>query len=775
MSQNDDSTGSAVGSAVLVTGCAGFLGSHLCEALLARGHRVTGVDCFSDYYPRALKEANLAELLGEPRFRLVEADLAVAPLEALIDGVDTVYHLAGQPGVRPSFGEGFHHYLHHNVRATQRLLEVAAGLELQAFVYASSSSVYGDQDVYPAGEDAPVRPVSPYGATKVITEQLAGAFWRSHGVPVVGLRYFTVYGPRQRPDMAFSRFLDRALAGRPLSVLGDGRQVREFTYVDDVVRATIAAAERGDRGSVYNVGGGQPVALLDVIAILEGLLGRPLALEHLEAGRGDPRRTEADVARAGRDLGYRPSTALTQGLAAQIESLRDRPSHQTRESMHASRGDGRDHGKRVGRIASAPSADAVRGGPRVLAYSHDGYGLGHLRRNLRILAGLRRQRPDLEAVLVTGAKSADRLVAPFGMRCVALPSVVKVANGRYVVDDEASSLEEVMRRRSDSLADTVSAFRPDLLLVDRYPRGMNDELGRALAVYAAERPGAPAVLGLRDILDSPDVIRGEWRAQGHSEAIREHYRMVLCYGDRSVYDPIHEYDLPGDVAERIRFTGYLTDELFAADAPEVRHRHEPEGRLAVCTLGGGKDAAFIAHSFLSAIDRLRWDGWTGVLITGPYMAPDDVQRLRDAANGVPVIMMVDDVPSYLAAADAVVCMGGYNTTCEVLALAVPAVIIPRIQPRQEQLMRAEHLSARGLVRWMHPGSLTPGSLAANMEGVAAQPRIDLAARIGAVAHRGVHASAQHLAALLPARTHAGVPERPLTSGGEARQVADVSR
>jgi nucleoside-diphosphate-sugar epimerase len=163
--------------------------------------------------------------------------------------------------------------------------------------------------------------MSPYGATKVITEQLANAFWRSQGVPVVGLRYFTVYGPRQRPDMAFSRFLTRALVGQPLTVLGDGRQVREFTYVDDVVRATIAAAERGERGSVYNVGGGQPVALLDVITLLEGLLTRPLALEFLDAGPGDPRRTEADVTRAARDLDYRPATPLAKGLACQIESL----------------------------------------------------------------------------------------------------------------------------------------------------------------------------------------------------------------------------------------------------------------------------------------------------------------------------------------------------------------------------------------------------------------------------------------------------------------------
>jgi predicted glycosyltransferase len=418
----------------------------------------------------------------------------------------------------------------------------------------------------------------------------------------------------------------------------------------------------------------------------------------------------------------------------------------------------------------------VPGGPRVLAYSHDGYGLGHLRRNLRIVNGLREQRPDVQAVLVTGAKEAERLIAPFGMGCVPLPSVLKVANGRYVVDDQAASLEEVMRERSAVLVEAVRDFRPDLLLVDRYPRGMHDELAHALGVYATEHPGAHAVLGLRDILDSPAAIRSEWRTQGYSQAIRETYQMVLCYGDQSVYDPIREYGLPADVAERIRFTGYLADESLAADALEVRRRHEvADGRLAVCTLGGGKDAAFIAHSFLSAMDHLCGHGWSGVLITGPYMADDDVDRLRrhTAAAGVSVIRMVDDVPSYLAAADAVVCMGGYNTACEVLALAVPAVLIPRIQPRQEQLMRAERLSARGLVSWMHPTSLSPRALAENIEDVAAQPRVDLAARIGAIAHRGVQISAQHLAALLPAATYAEAPERRPSGEREFLLMADV--
>ena len=306
----------------MVTGCAGFLGSHLCEALLAEGHAVTGVDCFSDYYSRVQKEANLSRVRDADRFQLVEADLAVDPLGPLVDGVKLVFHLAAQPGVRNSFGAGLSTYLHNNVMATRRLLEAASGRDLECFVYASSSSVYGDQDVQPVPEGAPLSPLSPYGATKVITEQLASAFWRAHGVPVVGMRYFTVYGPRQRPDMAFSRFFEAALDGCPLTVLGDGRQVREFTYVGDCVRATIAAARRGERGSVYNVGGGQPVSVLGAISLLEELLDTSLEVEHLEPGAGDPRRTQADTRRAERDLGYRPETPLVDGLAAQLEAMR---------------------------------------------------------------------------------------------------------------------------------------------------------------------------------------------------------------------------------------------------------------------------------------------------------------------------------------------------------------------------------------------------------------------------------------------------------------------
>jgi UDP-glucuronate 4-epimerase len=303
----------------LVTGCAGFLGSHLCERLLASGQQVVGVDCFTDYYPREAKERNLAALRDRDGFTLREADLSADPLDGLLAGIDTVFHLAAQPGVRGSFGTQFELYVRHNVRATQRLLEEAAARPVERFLYASSSSVYGDSPTYPLREDAPTRPMSPYGVTKLATEALAGVYLRSAGVPTVGLRYFTIYGPRQRPDMALSRFLAKALAGEELPVFGDGGQVREFTYVADAVEATIAAADAGKPGRVYNVGGGETLDLVTVVRTLEELLERRLQVRHLPEQRGEARRTGANVSRAAADLGFAPSTHFRDGLAAQLD------------------------------------------------------------------------------------------------------------------------------------------------------------------------------------------------------------------------------------------------------------------------------------------------------------------------------------------------------------------------------------------------------------------------------------------------------------------------
>jgi nucleoside-diphosphate-sugar epimerase len=309
---------------VLVTGGAGFLGSTLSERLLDRGVQVVALDCFVDFYPRKLKESNLAGFIDHPGFQLLELDLAVDDLDEIVESVDTVFHLAAQAGVRGSFGDGFDNYLHNNVRATQRLLEAVARHSVDSFVYASSSSVYGNANEYPTRESAPRLPVSPYGLTKCATEDLALLYERLHEIPTVGLRYFTAYGPRQRPDMAFSRFVAAALADKPITVLGDGMQIRDFTFVDDVVDSTIAAAERGRAGSVYNVGGGTPVTLLEAIAVLEEKAGRKLTINHRPSARGDARRTGADTSRIRADLDTVPSTPLDEGIARQVEWMRDR-------------------------------------------------------------------------------------------------------------------------------------------------------------------------------------------------------------------------------------------------------------------------------------------------------------------------------------------------------------------------------------------------------------------------------------------------------------------
>jgi nucleoside-diphosphate-sugar epimerase len=310
----------------LVTGCAGFIGSHLAERLVGDGVEVLGVDCFTDFYARSIKEHNLERLRDEPLFTLRELDLGYRRVAGLLEGIDVVYHLAGQPGVRQSFGGGFKTYVRNNIQATQRLLEEASRRPVERFVYASSSSVYGDAPTYPTAETASPAPVSPYAMSKLATEEIANVYMRTRGVPVVGLRYFTVYGPRQRPDMAFHRFLTAALADRPLPVLGDGRQLREFTFVADVVRATIAAGERGCTGKAYNVGGGTSIALLDVIAAMQRLVGRPLHRVHGRAPRGDVRETRADGSLAARELGFIPDTPLEHGLSAQLEALRVHPS-----------------------------------------------------------------------------------------------------------------------------------------------------------------------------------------------------------------------------------------------------------------------------------------------------------------------------------------------------------------------------------------------------------------------------------------------------------------
>jgi nucleoside-diphosphate-sugar epimerase len=309
----------------LVTGAAGFIGSTLAERLLASGAGVTGIDCFTDYYARSIKERNLAGPMAHDAFTFVESTIAGADLPALLDGVTHVFHLAAQAGVRRSWGRDFQVYTVNNVDATQLLLEACSGRPIERLVYASSSSVYGDLVDIPMREDALPQPVSPYGVTKLAAEQLCYLYHVNFGVPTVALRYFTVYGPRQRPDMGFHRFIRAGLRGEPITLFGDGEQTRDFTFVADAVTATYHAGVRGVPGAVYNIGGGSRVSINHVLDIIGGLLGRPLAVRREPAQKGDMRDTYADTSRARRDIGFAPSVTLEQGLEAEVRWLSSVP------------------------------------------------------------------------------------------------------------------------------------------------------------------------------------------------------------------------------------------------------------------------------------------------------------------------------------------------------------------------------------------------------------------------------------------------------------------
>lgn len=304
----------------LVTGAAGFVGSHLTERLAADGWRVRAIDCLTDYYDLAQKRANALALPVE----VLDEDLRTCDLEALLDGVSVVFHQAGQPGVRASW-DLFDSYVGHNVLATQRLLDAAVGAGLDRFVFASSSSVYGDAERYPTTEDDLPRPRSPYGVTKLAAEHLCGVYAANHGVPTVSLRYFTVFGPRQRPDMAMHRLIEAALGGDPFPLYGDGSQVRDFTYVGDVVEANLRAATRDlAPGTVLNVAGGTDAPMHEVIRTVAELTGAEVPLRREPATRGDVTRTGGARDRARQRLGWVPTVGLRDGLARQVDWHRDR-------------------------------------------------------------------------------------------------------------------------------------------------------------------------------------------------------------------------------------------------------------------------------------------------------------------------------------------------------------------------------------------------------------------------------------------------------------------
>jgi len=303
----------------LVTGVAGFIGSHLAEKLLASGHGVVGIDNFLDNYPRHFKENNLVGLMQNPEFTFLSDDLLRVDLERLLSGVSYVFHLAGQPGVRSSWGREFSRYTENNIMATQRLLETAKELKLAKFVYASTSSVYGDTDDLPMREDGGTRPVSPYGATKLAAEHLCYLYWKAYGVPTVALRFFTVYGPRQRPDMFFHIFMRALQRGEEVPLYDDGEQTRDFTYCTDIVDGLLNAAFYSGTGEVFNLGGGSQTSVLDAIAIVERIAGRKARIKRCDRQKGDVRHTKARLDEAKWKLNYAPKFDLEAGLAAEWE------------------------------------------------------------------------------------------------------------------------------------------------------------------------------------------------------------------------------------------------------------------------------------------------------------------------------------------------------------------------------------------------------------------------------------------------------------------------
>jgi len=374
--------------------------------------------------------------------------------------------------------------------------------------------------------------------------------------------------------------------------------------------------------------------------------------------------------------------------------------------------------------------------------------MGHLRRSLKIARHLVEREPAASVLVATGSRVAHRFELPESVDYLKLPAITKLANDRYVADGLRLESADVFAVRSAVLQAAVRHYAPDVLLVDRYPLGVSGELEPALRTLRSCRPEAQVILGLRDILDDPKVVSEEWQRKGHQQAIARYYDRVLVYGDPRVYDIVNEYGLVDPVARMVTFTGYLGEADAGEPAAEVRARLGVDDRpFAVCTAGGGKDAGHIANAFLDAMEQLRGEGWQGLLVTGPCL--DERARALVTARArlvnVRVETFVADLPAHLAAADVAVAMGGYNTMCELLALAVPAVIIPRTTPRVEQLIRATRFAEIGAVELLHPDHLSGATLQRAMHRRSAVSRSKVRAAIGATTDlRGLDRAAQLL-------------------------------
>jgi UDP-glucose 4-epimerase len=307
----------------LVTGVAGFIGSHLAERLINEGHEVVGIDCFTDYYARSIKEKNLKVLLQKPGFIFLEDNLLEVNLSDLLVSVDYIFHQAAQAGVRSSWGAEFEIYTSNNILATQKLLEASKHSDIKRFIYASSSSVYGDSEELPLSEKSLLRPVSPYGVTKLAGEHLCYSYWKNYQIPVIPLRYFTVYGPRQRPDMAFHRFVRAILGGGEIEIYGNGEQTRDFTFISDAVSGNMLAMKSNAEGEIFNIGGGSRVSVNEVLDIIQNIAGKTAKIVYRDVQKGDVRHTLADTNKAKKHLGYIPEVDLKTGLKEEWKWLKE--------------------------------------------------------------------------------------------------------------------------------------------------------------------------------------------------------------------------------------------------------------------------------------------------------------------------------------------------------------------------------------------------------------------------------------------------------------------
>lgn len=684
----------------IVTGVAGFIGSQIAERLIDMGHEVIGIDAFVPYYDLSLKRRNLDRLLASPLFRLVEGDLASIDMIPLVQNIDYVFHQAAQAGVRGSWGEQFAQYTRFNVLGTQRLLEALRTVSVRKVVYASSSSVYGNAP-RPTHEGLMPQPVSPYGVSKLAAEHLCQLYHSNYGVPTVSLRYFTVYGPRQRPDMAINKFIASILAGQPIPLNGDGRQTRDFTFVSDIVEANLRAAFRPVAGEVMNIGGSHPVEVNEVLEALQSILGRRAIIEHREEQKGDVLHTAADCTLARRLIDYAPSVDLWEGLRRQCE---------WQTSLRA-------EGHHAPALLHAPRVRA----PRVMLYAHDTFGLGHLRRNLAIATQLTTDHPDMSVLLVSGSPAIDRFPLPPRTDVVRLPAVVKRDNDTYEARSLSLTAQEMVGLRGTLIKSAATRFQPNVVLIDHAPTGMRGELLETLYTLRRSHPQTRTAIGLRDIMDEPAVVQAAWHKDGIYDILAGLYDRLLVYGLPEIFDVAAAYDLPPALASRLHYCGYIrrTDPVLPAAAARALHNLPTEGALVVATVGGGGDGFPALMSTVQALPLMTGAQHVHVaLITGPFMAEDDRLSLHAAAALLPaeapivhVIEFAPDLFSLLHAADAVVTMGGYNSLNEILAAHAPALVLPRTQPRREQAIRAAAFASLGLVEMLLPEEATPGRIA----------------------------------------------------------------